>query len=133
MTSFLKPCPKPTRESTDYQAKSIEVAGKIACIDGRCAMCGKIGEIYPHHIVHRKYGNTCALVENLLPVCVPCHSTIHHNETAFKEWLEKRSPGLYDRLWQIARDICRLDWFEVYETLLGQYYKKLKEKAAEEK
>ena len=133
MTTFLKPCPKPTRETTDYQAKSIEVAGKIACIDGRCAMCGKIGEIYGHHIIFRTYKSTVADPDNLLPVCVPCHSKIHHDSVAFKTWLENRSPRLYARLWEKAQQIFKPDWFEVYETLLGRYYKKLKEKATEEK
>src|SRR5574337_668063 len=90
--NFLRPVPKPVRETTDYQEKAISVAGKIACLDGRCAKCGKLGAIVPHHIVHRKYGNTCALVDNLLPVCSDCHIKIHANETASKVWLEKGLP-----------------------------------------
>ncbi len=126
--TFTRPCLKPVRNDTDYQEKSISVAGKIACLDGKCAKCGKLGQIYGHHIIHRKYRNTCALVENLLPVCVFCHSEIHANELAFKAWLALKRPGLYDRLWEIAREICNLDWAEVYEKLLLEYKAKLEEK-----
>jgi len=128
------PAPKPVRDSIDYQAKAIETAGKIATFDGQCAMPGcrhtRDGgfDIVPHHIIHRKYGNTCADPENLFPVCTGCHSKIHHDETAFKAWLETVKPGLYDRLWQKAREICWLDWIEVYAVLLERWYFMMKTK-----
>ena len=134
----MNPVPKPVRETTDYQAKAIETSGKIATFDGKCRMwgCGHTREggweIHPHHIIHRKYGNTCALPENLFPCCIPCHGRIHHNETEFKQWLEGQKPGLYDMLWEKAREICRLDWDDVYGTLLMEYKRLLEEKVANE-
>jgi hypothetical protein len=112
------------RDTTDYLGKAIETAAKIATLDGKCAMegCRHTREggfaILAHHVVHVKYKNTAADPENLFPVCLFCHGQIHANETAFREWLAKRSPGLYDRLWEKARAICRLDFQEVYAGLL---------------
>lgn len=132
--NYLRAVAKPTRKTTtDYQDKAITIAGKIACLDNKCRVCGRTGEIVPHHIVHRKYGNACALPENLWPVCVPCHSRIHHNEGGFKTWLETVSPGLCDRLWAIGREICRLDWEEVYSGLLERYHAMLLEREGNER
>ena len=132
MTPTFIPVPKPVRNTTDYQAKAIETAAKIATFDGVCRMEGcnhtrAAGyDIVAHHIVHRKYGNTCALLANLFPVCVECHGKIHHNEESFKEWLNVTSHGLYDSLWQQAREICHLDWIDVYSDLLETLYALLK-------
>ena len=137
MKSFI-PVPKPTRDTTDYQAKAIVVSGKIATLSGRCAIKGcshtRIGgwDIVPHHIVHRKYGNTCALAENLFPCCVPCHSRIHHYEQDFKSQFNDMYPGLLNSLQQQARQIFKGDWADVYETLLITYKCLLEEKAYRE-
>jgi len=132
---FTKPVPKPERQTPqkEWQDKAIAVACKIVLLDARCAKCNRPDSpsmaLHPHHIVHRKYGNTCTLKENLIPLCVGCHAEAHSNENAFKAWIEKRSPGLYDRLWQLARAICMLDFEDVYEQLLIEYKEKLEEKA----
>ena len=138
--NYLKPSPKPEYDTTDYQAKAIEVASKMACMDGKCMAegCGKTGlvhgvTLFAHHIIHRKYGNTATRVDNLFPVCLECHGKIHHNEKGFKAWLETKLPGLYDALWFIARAVCRLDWSEEYERLLLEYKQRLEEKAANER
>lgn len=134
MTNFTKPVPKPVRDDTDYLAKAIETAAKIATADGRCAMPGcrhtraSGYAILAHHIVHVKYRNTAADPENLFPCCLFCHNVIHANETAFKAWLEGRSPGLYDRLWEKARTICLLDFAEVYAELLEHWHEILRAK-----
>lgn len=124
--TLLQSVPKPERNTTDYKAKSIEVASKIVCLVGRCAMCGTPGEygksLAGHHIIHRRHGNTTALLINLLPVCPICHDAIHHDEDKFKAWLEYHFPGLYGQLWRIAQPVCRLDFFEVYSGLLELYY-----------
>src|SRR5689334_22572586 len=99
--SLVHPAPKPVRDTTDHQTKAIETAGRIATIDGRCMYPGcrhmraEGYDIVPHHIIHVRYGNTCADPENLWPVCIRCHSRIHHDETAFKAWLETERPGLF--------------------------------------
>lgn len=131
MTTFT-PAPKPVRDTTDYQAKAIEVAAKIATFDGRCGIPGcrhtrEIGwDIVAHHIIHRKYSNTCAVVENLFPVCVACHSRIHHDEQAFRAWLETVKPGLYDQLFEMARRIEKVDFTDVYSDLLERLYEMLR-------
>ena len=125
----ITPVPKPTsehQEEESWRSKAMTIAGKIACFHGRCAMCGRLGMIFPHHIIHRTYGNTCALVENLIPLCAICHSDVHHDEARFKAWLEQRVPGLYDKLWDIARPVCTLDFMTVYKELLERYYDMLK-------
>jgi len=118
--------PKPIREEEDYRAKCVEIASKIVCWQSRyrCAMCGRLGneeEICCHHIVYRSFGNTTALLENLLPVCAICHSDIHHDEKRFKAWLEMSRPGLYEKLWAIAREFCNIVWEDLYCSLLEQY------------
>jgi len=134
VNNLLKPYPKPKRDTTGYQAKAIEVAGKIATLDGRCHMegCNHVRSneyaIIGHHIIHRKYKNTCALPENLFPCCIPCHTRIHHNETEFKAWFESKHPGLIEHLWEKAREICHADFAEVYEALLMRYHDALVEK-----
>lgn len=132
MTFNPSPKPRHSRDVDDfdhraYREKAIDVAGKIACFAGRCAFCGRMGEIFPHHIIHRSYGNTCALADNLMPVCSICHSDIHHDEKRFKAWLEQLKPGHYQKMWEIARPVCCLDFAEVYSELLTRYHSMLVE------
>lgn len=131
----MMPTPKPTRliANREWQNKAINIAAKIVLLGAKCATCGRTGShsmaLHAHHIIKRKYGNTCALPENLIPLCASCHSRAHSNEAEFRTWLAKRSPGLYDRLWQLARAICTLDFEDVYAEMLEQYHAKLVEKA----
>jgi len=125
--------PKPIREEEDYRAKAIALASKIACINGRCAMCGQPREVYPHHIIHRSFGNTTALIDNLFPVCAICHADIHRDEKRFKAWLEMSRPGLYEKLWSIAREFCNIVWEDLYCSLLEQYKQLLLERQGNEK
>jgi 5-methylcytosine-specific restriction endonuclease McrA len=129
MTFNPSPKPQHSRDGDDFdhrahREKAIDVAGKIACFSGRCAFCGRLGEISPHHIVHRSHANTTALVENLLPLCSICHSDAHHDEKRFRAWLEQLKPGLYEKLWLVAREIraIKIDFAEIYESLLIQYH-----------
>ena len=133
------PVPKP-QHSRDvdetyhrtWREKAIDVAGKIACFNGRCSFCGRLGEIFPHHIIHRSYGNTTAYPPNIIPLCSICHADCHHDEKRFKAWLEQLKPGLYQKLWEIARPVCTLRFDEVYEDLLTVYHLMLVERQKEE-
>lgn len=118
------------------RSKAMETAAKIATFRGVCLYpdCNRTREggheIYGHHIVHRKYANTCADPENLFPCCVEHHAVIHHNETAFKTMLEASCPRLYEKLWAKAREISKPDFEEIYAVLLERLYGMYQEQRA---
>jgi hypothetical protein len=131
--NYTKPYPKQEypddSDHRTYREKAIDVAGKIACLiaRGRCSFCGRICALTAHHIVHRSYSGTCALIENLLPLCEICHADCHRDEKRFKAWLEQLKPGHYQKMWEIARPVCTLVFSDVYEALLIQYHSMLVE------
>lgn len=141
MTFSPRPKPYPKQEYPDdsdhrtFHEKAISVAGKIACLiaRGRCSFCGRICALTAHHIVHRSYSGTCALIENLLPLCQICHYDAHHDEKRFKAWLEQLKPGHYQKMWELARPVCRLDFAEVYSELLTRYHSMLVEQQEKER
>ena len=113
-----------------FKKKAIELAKKIAKdrAGWKCEKCGRSKkqgwQMHGAHIIPVEYANTACLIENILCLCAKDHSigrdSAHENPVPFTRWLEKKYPGRYDKLWEIARKVKPIystEWEEKYKTL----------------
>jgi len=65
-------------------------------------MCGSPDSLQVHHIIMRKYYDTRWMPENLILLCVHCHSKWHANEVKACDWLKKHFPKRYKKIKNIV-------------------------------
>lgn len=65
---------------------------------GCCQRCAGRHGLEAAHIIGRANLRTRWLVDNGKLLCTVCHGWAHAHPDAFREWLERKSPGLYVRL-----------------------------------
>lgn len=113
------PVPKPKKSKTkSLKQKCIELSGKIATRQGRCAKCGWHGFTDPHHIVPRRYEKTVAITENQIPLCRACHMMAHDYPETFRvHYIDVKFPGRRLMLEAVARVPGKVQWDEVYKKL----------------
>jgi len=113
-----------------FKKKSIELAKKIVKdrAGWKCEKCGRTKkqgwQMHGAHIIPVEYSNTCCLVENIICLCAKDHSmgrdSAHEHPLLFSEWFNKKYPGRYDKLWEIAREVRPIyssEWEERYNEL----------------
>jgi hypothetical protein len=131
----ISPCPKPERPipQRDWREKAIETAKKIVRLQGECSRCGRKAPRFQMHGVHIlpvRFGNTCADINNIECMCAFCHTadnnSAHLNERDFHEWFDEKYPGRRELLQAKARQICHLDFIEIYSEHLERLYSMLK-------
>lgn len=66
--------------TADYRKRCLEAKGE------ECVFCTSTDEIEVHHIDGDHSNDS---LENLIPVCAACHSTIHSGEGQFEEFTEQ--------------------------------------------
>lgn len=96
----------------------------------KCFTCGKIlhfNEAECGHFIPRRHLKTRWLLDNLRPQCNNCNSKLHGNLEIFEEKLEKNSPGIIEKLKNLANetthisDIDIVELIEEYKTLIKKF------------
>lgn len=74
---------------SSYRNVCLETKGET------CIICGSTESVVAHHIDGDRSNNT---IDNLEPVCRPCHGKIHTGAEGYEEWYEQlqESARFYD-------------------------------------
>jgi hypothetical protein len=87
----------------DYRERCLEAKGE------ECIVCGTEENIIVHHVDGDRENND---LDNLIPVCEPCHGKIHAKRKEVAEWVralgkQPKEPGY----WTVG--VCEAVWSEL--------------------
>lgn len=107
------------RTASWYRKQSdILFSRKVRSI-GYCEWCGKTENLQCSHVVSRTVMSLRCDSENAICLCYACHMHKWHLEPiSSAKWFEGKYPGRYDRLVEKRNVIKKVDWKEVYESLI---------------
>jgi len=78
--------------------------------DRQCQACGTTQDLQCAHIISRSYKSIRTLEDNAVALCRSEHIYFTHRPLEWREWVEQRFPGRWDRLATQALMYERVDW-----------------------
>ena len=110
----------------NYKKEAIKLAKEIAKTRDKytCQRCGKKNcKIDGSHILPVTYGQTAANPDNIIALCVSCHTLNKdswHQNPLGQDWFHKKYPGKYEKLRKLAlpnKPIKKYEWEVIYKKL----------------
>lgn len=95
---------------------------------GKCAICGKNGQLHPHHLISRARRFFRHNLENGICLCAHCHNwnqdcSPHASPWAFDRWMQENRPEQYQwwdkNRWVVVKGV-KLDYEAIYKQLCGE-------------
>ena len=68
------------------------------------------GNLQCAHIISRSYKSIRTVPENAVALCAKHHMYFTHHPLEWREWVDERHPGLWDKLTHAALSYDRVDW-----------------------